>query len=64
LKRYGNLTVNSMVCKADRPEINYFNATILVNNQYGRSLVSPNKFYVSPNDNLYNFQTYARINLN
>ena len=53
-----------MVCNADRPEINYFNATILVNNQYGRSLVSPNKFYVSPNDNLYNFQTYARINLN
>lgn len=49
-----------MVCKVTKPEINYFNASILVNNQYGRSLVSPNKFYVSPNDNLYNFQTYAR----
>ena len=50
-----------MVCLANRPEINYFNASILVNNQYGRSLVNPNRFYVSPNDNLYNFQTYARI---
>jgi hypothetical protein len=49
-----------MVCKANKPEINYFNASIIISNQYGRSLVSSNKFYVSPNDNLYNFQTYAR----
>jgi len=44
-----------MVCKANKPEINYFNASIIISNQYGRSLVSSNKFYVSPNDNLYKF---------
>lgn len=56
---YANLTQNSLVCKEYKPEINYFNASMLVSNEYGRSLVSSTAFYVSPEDTLYNFQTYA-----
>ncbi len=59
---YYNLTQYSMECKINRPEINYYNASILVSNQYGRSMVRPDYFYVAPNDTLYNYQTYAQVN--
>ena len=49
-----------MYCQLPRPEVNYYNASILVSNEYGRSLVSPSQFFVAPNDTLYNYQTYAR----
>ena len=49
-----------MYCQLKKPEVSYFNASILVNNQYGRSLAVPTTYLVSPNDNLYHFQTYAR----
>lgn len=48
-----------MTCKLNKPEVNYYNASILVNTQYGRSLTSPSKFIVSPDDILYNYQTHA-----
>ena len=56
---YANLTQYQLKCLIFKPEVNYFNASILVSNEYGRSLAAPNTFYVSPDDNLYNFQTYA-----
>jgi hypothetical protein len=34
---------------------------MLITNDFGRSLVARNGFYVSPTDKLYNFQTYAQI---
>ena len=49
-----------MTCLLNKPEVNYYNASILVNTQYGRSLSDPKKFYVSPDDSLFNYQTYAR----
>ena len=48
-----------MTCSLNKPEINYYNASMLVNTQFGRSLNNPDILFVSPNDNLYNFQTYA-----
>jgi hypothetical protein len=40
-------------------KIGVFNVSMLVTNQYGRSLVSPNLYRVSANENLYTFQSYA-----
>ncbi len=48
-----------MTCQVIKPEVNYYKASILVTNQYGRSLASPNTFFVAPDENVYNFQTYA-----
>ena len=48
-----------MKCKLNKPEVHYYNASILVNTQYGRSLTSPSIFYVSPFDTLYNYETHA-----
>lgn len=56
---FANLTQNKLECKANKPEVSYFNASMLVSNEFGRSLVSSSSFYVSPDDSLYNFQTYA-----
>ena len=57
--RFANVTQNSLTCQANKPEISYFNVSMLVSNQYGRSVVSPSAFLVSPDDSLYNFQTFA-----
>ncbi len=45
--------------KKIRLKIGVFNVSMLVTNQYGRSLVSPNLYRVSANENLYTFQSYA-----
>jgi len=50
-----------MTCRLDKPEIGYFTASILVTNEFGRSQASSNLFFVSPNQKLYNFQTYAQV---
>ena len=36
-----------------------FNVSMLVTNEYGRSLVSANLYRVSADEKLYNFQSYA-----
>ncbi len=64
LIRYNNVTNSTMYCKLQKPEVNYYNATILVSNNYGRSIADPDAFFVAPNDTLYNYQTYARKNFN
>ena len=61
LLRFQNVTSTSLVCQLNKPEVNYFNSSMLVNNDFGRSITSSNLFYVSPDQNLYNFQTYAGI---
>lgn len=58
-----------MYCQLQKPEVNYFKSTILVSNEFGRSVASANMLYVSPDENLYHFQTYAgnwfmKFNLN
>ena len=49
-----------MSCALNKPEVGYFKSNILVTNQYGRSLASPTLYYVSPDENVYNFETFAR----
>lgn len=58
-----------MRCRLDKPEVNYFRASIIVTNEYGRSMLLRNKdgerrvlLYVAPNERLYNFETYAGKN--
>lgn len=41
--------------------IGLFNVSILVTNQYGRSLTSRNLYRVSADENLYTFQSYAGL---
>lgn len=53
------MTSTELTCLLTKAEVGYFNASILVNNQFGRSLANKNLFYVSPDDNLFNYQTYA-----
>ena len=36
------------------------NATLLVDSQYGRSLAAPNLYYVTPDEQIYNYEAYAR----
>ncbi len=55
------LLVLYMNNKKIRLKIGVFNVSMLVTNQYGRSLVSPNLYRVSANENLYTFQSYAGI---
>ena len=46
------------MCKLAGAEINYYNATILVDQNYGRSLIDPSQVFVSAKEGLYNFMTY------
>jgi hypothetical protein len=41
-------------------QVDKFNVTMLVSNEFGRSLTSANQFLVSSDEVLYNFQTYAQ----
>ncbi|CAF0814130.1 unnamed protein product, partial [Brachionus calyciflorus] len=59
---YQNLTTDTLVCKLEGHEVNLFNATVLVSEEFGRSQSPPSLFYISPNDKIYNFMTYSEIN--
>ncbi len=48
-------------CLANKPEIGYFSISLLVSNEYGRSEANSQLFLVSPDERVYNFQTYAQI---
>lgn len=50
-----------MKCKLEKAEVGYFIASMLVTNEYGRSVTNPDIFYVAPNQKLYNFQSFAEI---
>ncbi len=50
-----------MRCRLDKPEIGYFTVSMLVNNEFGRSKTSSKLLFVSPDQKLYNFQTYAQV---
>jgi hypothetical protein len=46
-------------CKSENEEIGVFNVSMLVSEQYGRSLTAPENFFVTPNEMLYNVENYA-----
>lgn len=56
---YHEVTQYLIKCYVNKPEVGYFRTSMLVSNQYGRSETSKDVFYVAPDENLYNFQTYA-----
>lgn len=58
---YQNLTENTLLCKLEGHEVNYFNATVLVSEEFGRSLADRSIVMASSTDTLYNFVTYAEI---
>lgn len=53
-----------MKCKLGKPEVNYFLASMLVSNNFGRASVDKRTTYVAPDETLYNFATYAGKYLN
>lgn len=61
---FQEVTSNFIRCQVENVEVGYFRASMLVSNQYGRALTSLAISYVSPDENVYNFQTYAGINFN
>ena len=52
-----------MSCGLVNTVVGAFNASILVDSQYGRSKAARNLFYVLPDETIYNFEAYARKEL-
>ena len=52
------MTQNSFICKLEGAEVNYLNGTIIVDQDFGRSLVDGSDFLVSGEEKIYNFMTY------
>ena len=49
------------MCSLVNTVVGPLNASLLVDSQYGRSVVSPNLYFVAPDETLYNFEAYARM---
>ena len=60
---FQEVTSSFIRCKVENVEVGYFRASMLVSNEYGRALTSLAISYVSPDENVYNFQTYAGVHL-
>lgn len=58
---YQELTTDTLLCKLEGNEVNFYNATVLVSEEFGRSLASPSIFFISADDQIYNFESYAEI---
>lgn len=56
------VTWNSLTCKLGGAEVNYYNVSMLVDQNYGRSLTSANDFLISADETIYNFMTYPSKN--
>lgn len=50
-----------MYCKLENTEVGVFNSSLLVSSQYGRSLTSSSSYFVTPDEKIYNYQSYAEI---
>ncbi|CAF1377186.1 unnamed protein product, partial [Adineta steineri] len=58
---YSVVTDTYLQCFFEGTEVGLFNISVLVTNQYGRTLVNSNLYRISANEKLYNFQSYAVI---
>ncbi|CAF4278058.1 unnamed protein product, partial [Rotaria magnacalcarata] len=58
---YSEVTDTSLQCNFDSDEVGIFNISMIVTNEYGRSMVPSNLYRVSATNQLYVFQTYATI---
>ena len=53
-----------MTCNLVNTVVGPLNATILVDSQYGRSQAARSLYYVTPDEQIYNYEAYARKYLN
>ena len=60
--RYKSLTTSNLYCKIQGNTIGNINATILTSENNGRSLADKKTFFVTPDEQIYNFQTFAGNN--
>ncbi|CAF3954248.1 unnamed protein product [Rotaria sp. Silwood2] len=58
---YANVNNTYLKCNFEGTEVGIFNLSMLVTNEYGRSLVNSNLYRVSATGDLYTFQSYAVI---
>ena len=50
-----------LYCKLSKAEVGIFNATVLVDGEFGRSLASTSTFYIAPDEKIYNYLSYAGL---
>ncbi len=55
------MTTTYLGCQLQGQTVAIFNASILVSEDNGRSIASSNTYLVTPDQLIYNFQTYAGI---
>ena len=53
------MTSNYLLCKLQGSRVGIFNGCLIVSQDNGRSVSDPNSFLVTPDELIYNFQTYA-----
>ena len=58
---YKEITSNNLTCRLGGTEVNVYNFSMLINEQFGRSKMPPSTYLVSPDEKIYNFQTYSQI---
>ena len=55
------MTANYLKCKLQGNTVAIFNASLLVSQDNGRSVSDPSTYLVTPDELIYNFQTYAGL---
>ncbi|CAF3925163.1 unnamed protein product [Rotaria sp. Silwood2] len=58
---YSEVTDSNLLCNFDSNEVGVFNISMIVTNEYGRSMVRSDLYRISATGQLYNFQTYAIV---
>ena len=57
---YSNFTQKALTFNLVNTFVGPLNATILVDSQYGRSQAARSLYYVTPTEQIYNYEAYAR----
>jgi hypothetical protein len=57
-----DLTKNNLKCKLKGSSIGNYNVSLLVDEGNGRSDAANTTYYVSPDESIYNYQSYAGTN--
>ena len=53
------MTANYLLCKLQGSTVGLFNGSLIVSQDNGRSIADSSTFLVTPDELIYNFQTYA-----
>ena len=56
---YTNISATLLKCKLKGQTIGLFNGTMIVSEDFGRSYSDPSAFLVTPDEEIYNFQTFS-----